>query len=47
MYTVYVAGNYLVKFALITDLHLLESNWQGWSRRKNISQKALLHFLIN
>src|SRR6218665_3237393 len=57
-YTVCVAGNCLVKFALITDSHLLDIGSQslhylkGEGKRKNIFPKRpmkillLLHFLI-
>ena len=59
MYTVYVAGNYLAKFDLISYSHLLDIGCQSWPnltrgvKEKKYSQKGhinfifLLHFLID
>src|SRR6218665_4184593 len=53
MYTVYVAGNYLVKFDLIPDSHLLDHIWlskltpaeKGESKKK-YSQKRPIKILL-
>ena len=39
MYNVCKAGNCLVKFALITDSHLLDINSQSWPHLKNGGQR--------